>query len=397
VPLFSASRLFPARPIHTASALLLGMVCLSPWVSSWAAGPTEPTTTPKLWSDGPYLQFSGANRLTARWVCDNQAITEQLPAKAMLAPRCGYTASLQLADQDQQLQQDAAVANWQFKAKRIAAISDIHGQYSLMLRLLQAAKVLDNAGQWRFGNGHLVIVGDVMDRGDAVTSALWHLYSLQQQAAAAGGALHLVPGNHETMVLRGDLRYLNEKYVQVSQILGQSQQQLYGADTVLGQWLRRQPLFVRINDSLFVHGGISPTFARLTESPTEILAQYRQSIGKSRDELKAQPLQALLQGSDGPLWYRGFFRTDSDFSAPTLQQLLARYGAKRVIVGHTTMDQVYQHHQGLVWSTDSDIKDGEQGEVLHFADDQWFKTGLDGQAKPVTDGSQQHKTKSISY
>ena len=393
MPLFSASHLFPARPVRAATALLLGMVCLSPWACSWAAGQTEPTATPVLWSDGPYLQFSGAEGLTARWVCDNQAIIEQLPAKAMLAPRCGYAAPLQLAGQDQQLQQDTAVANWQFKAKRIAAISDIHGQYALMLRLLQAAKVLDNAGQWQFVNGHLVIVGDVMDRGDAVTSALWHLYSLQQQAAAAGGALHLVPGNHETMVLRGDLRYLNEKYQQVSQLLGQTQQQLYGADTVLGQWLRRQPLFVRINDSLFVHGGLSPAFASLTASPAEILSQYRQSIGKSRDELKAQPLQALLQGSDGPLWYRGFFRTDSDFSTATLQQLLARYGAKRVIVGHTTMDQVYQHHQGLVWSTDSDIKDGEQGEVLHFADGQWYKTGLDGQHKPVTDGAHRHKTK----
>lgn len=356
--------------------------------------PIQPAAASVAWSDGPYLQFAGQAQLTARWVCDGQAVSRQLPASAEVPALCGDVAPLRLALADQQQNNDEPPASWQFRANRFAAISDIHGQYPLMLKLLQAAGVLTPNGQWRFGDGHLVVVGDVMDRGDAVTSALWHLYSLQQQAAAAGGALHLLPGNHETMVLRGDLRYLNPQYQQVSAVLGQSQQQLYGADTVLGQWLRRQPLFVRINDSLFVHGGLSPAFAALTQSPEQVLLQYRQSIGKSRQALQAEPVQALLQGSDGPLWYRGYFRTQSDFSATTLRQLLSRYGATRVIVGHTTMDQVYQHHAGLVLSTDSDIKDGEQGEVLQFADGRFFKTGLDGKAKALTDGSHRHKNKS---
>jgi diadenosine tetraphosphatase ApaH/serine/threonine PP2A family protein phosphatase len=351
---------------------------------------------PNDWSDGPYLQFQGERQLTARWICNGQPKQQQLLASQPVPALCGYRAPIQLNVADQQ-QQPLTLPNWQFKANRIAAISDIHGQYALMLRLLQAAGVLDATGHWQFADGHLVIVGDVMDRGDGVTPAFWQLYQLQQQAAAAGGKVHLLPGNHETMVLRGDLRYLHEHYQQTTRLLNQSQQQLYAPDTVLGQWLRRQPLFIRINDTLFVHGGLSPAYAQRVAqqgvTAEQVLSAYQQSLGKSRDAIKAEPLQAFLQGSDGPLWYRGYFRRGSDFTPDVLRTLLQTLGASRIVVGHTTMDQVYQHHGGLVLSTDSDIKDGEQGEVLHFAAGQWFKTGLDGVQRPLADGAHQHKNK----
>ncbi|KAG1488187.1 hypothetical protein G6F52_014005 [Rhizopus delemar] len=51
------------------------------------------------------------------------------------------------------------------------------------------------------GKDTLVIAGDVFDRGPQVTEAFWLLYGLQQQAAAARGAVHFVLGNHETKVL----------------------------------------------------------------------------------------------------------------------------------------------------------------------------------------------------
>lgn len=375
------------------------LLATSLWLVAPAVATSQPATAlpaASSWSDGPYLQFHGDRQLTARWVCAGQPKQQQLLASQPIPALCGYPHVIQLNAADQQ-QQPLTLPNWQFKASRIAAISDIHGQYGLMLRLLKAAGVIDANGNWQFADGHLVIVGDVMDRGDGVTPAFWQLYQLQQQAAAAGGKVHLLPGNHETMVLRADLRYLHEHYQQTSTLLGQSQMQLYGADTVLGQWLRRQPLFIRINDTLFVHGGLSPAYAQLAAAqqltPQQALLAYQQSLGKSRDQLKAEPLQAFLQGSDGPLWYRGYFRRGSDFTPASLMALLKTFAANRIVVGHTTMDQVYQHHAGLVLSTDSDIKDGEQGEVLHFAGGQWFKTGLDGQHKPLSDGAHQHKDK----
>ena len=108
-----------------------------------------------------------------------------------------------------------------------------------------------------------------------MTEAFWLLYGLQQQAAAAGGAVHFVLGNHETMVLYDDLRYVNPKYLRSAQLLGRSYPQLYGADSVIGQWLRTRPVLLKIGDTLFLHGGISPEAVQLALDPARTNAAYQ--------------------------------------------------------------------------------------------------------------------------
>lgn len=49
-------------------------------------------------------------------------------------------------------------------------------------------------------------MGDILDRGDAELPILYFLEALQHQAAAAGGALHVLNGNHETMNVAGNYR-----------------------------------------------------------------------------------------------------------------------------------------------------------------------------------------------
>ena len=56
---------------------------------------------------------------------------------------------------------------------KIVCISDIHGQYDLALNILKNNKIIDENLKWNFGDGHMVIVGDIFDRGDKVTELLW--------------------------------------------------------------------------------------------------------------------------------------------------------------------------------------------------------------------------------
>lgn len=355
-----------------ASTKRLGALCIAAACTFLVV----PSLQAAVLNDGPYVtQDSATKQLNARWICHDQLITKQFAHDEAIKPRCGFSKAIQV--------QPAIAPGWQFTSKRWAAISDIHGQYDLMLKILQAGKVIDAQGNWAFGSNQLVVVGDIMDRGDKVNEALWHVYVLQQQAKAAGGALHMLPGNHETMVLRGDLRYVHPNYQQAATKLNTPLPALYGANTVLGAWLRQLPLFVRINDTLFVHGGISPEFAKGTESVAELQHAFAHSWGQSKDALKQQPLANLLQTSQGPLWYRGYFKEETPSNPTLLAEQLARFGAKRIVVGHTTMDDVYQHHNGVVYSVDSNIKEGESGAMLHYIDGQWFKSSLDGELKPV--------------
>jgi hypothetical protein len=50
-------------------------------------------------------------------------------------------------------------------------------------------------------------VGDILDRGDEELQLLFMLERLQLQAAAAGGALWVLNGNHEMMNAAGNFRY----------------------------------------------------------------------------------------------------------------------------------------------------------------------------------------------
>ncbi|MEQ9007674.1 MAG: metallophosphoesterase, partial [Ekhidna sp.] len=77
---------------------------------------------------------------------------------------------------------------------KIAALSDIHGQYDLAVEILRNNQIIDAELNWSFGDGHLVIVGDIFDRGDKVTVALWLIYELEQQARAVDGRVHYLLG-----------------------------------------------------------------------------------------------------------------------------------------------------------------------------------------------------------
>lgn len=332
-------------------------------------------------SDGPYLFREGA-QLKAQWICQDQVETHSVQAGndgTEVAARCGYPHAVQV------LPPNAPSASVLPAVPRIVAVSDIHGQYALLVRLLRANRVIDTQDRWALGTDTLVIAGDVFDRGPQVTEAFWLLYGLQQQAAAAGGAVHFVLGNHETMVLYDDLRYVNPKYLRSAQLLGRSYPQLYAADSVIGQWLRTRPVLLQIGDTLFLHGGISPEAVQMALDPAHTNAAYQASLGIPKAEVKADPATApLYDGKTSPIWYRGYF--DGRLDSQGVQAVLDRLQLKRIVVGHTSMPHVSSFHEGRVIAIDSSIKNGENGELLFIEDGKLSRGLLDGSRVPLAEG-----------
>ena len=106
--------------------------------------------------------------------------------------------------------QSAWSKEWRFDdVDRIVAIADIHGAYVAMVETLQNADILGEDLAWAGGTSHLVIVGDILDRGPRSRDAMELLMRLEAEAEAAGGRVHVVIGNHESMLLTGDLRYVS--------------------------------------------------------------------------------------------------------------------------------------------------------------------------------------------
>lgn len=136
--------------------------------------------------------------------------------------------------------------------------------------------------------------------------------------------------------------------------------QLYGADSVLGQWLRTRSVIGQVDDLLFLHGGIEPHHFELGLGNLAANALYRLSLGKPKAELKQDPMRArLYDGKTSPIWYRGYFK-DAVLTKEQVDNIVARLGVWHIIVGHTSQDQIgsyrrhrhrcrQQHQEGRVW------------------------------------------------
>ena len=86
---------------------------------------------------------------------------------------------------------------------------------------------------------------------------------------------------------------------------------------------------MKINDYLFLHGGIGPSLSGM--SIREINDRVRAEIHQSQ-----VPKNGLAAGRDGPLWYRGLARDPEEGLRPHVDALLATHGVAHIVVGHTT-------------------------------------------------------------
>lgn len=227
---------------------------------------------------------------------------------------------------------------------KMLAISDLEGNYSHVLRFLQNNEVLDEDGHWDWGEGHLVLVGDLVDRGAAVTETLWLVKRLEREAELAGGKVHYVLGNHEAMVMAGDLRYVHPKYLFASEQYGVTYDELHGENSEIGRWLRSKNAVVRVGEFLFVHAGYSPTLNKQSIDQDQLNEIVRSRLGKPKLE-ESTVTTDPVRHRYGPLWYRGYFERYGDRwggvpSDEQIENILQRHHAKHIVVGHTVVDQV---------------------------------------------------------
>jgi hypothetical protein len=239
--------------------------------------------------------------------------------------------------------------------ERVVAVGDVHGDHDQLVSVLRSAKLIDDQNKWIGGKAHLVQTGDVMDRGPQSRKAMDLLMRLEEEAKAAGGAVHALIGNHESMILFGDYRYLSPEEVaafkdensektraaarakvaeaarkrwDADHPLGMVEfKQAYSAEGHYGKWIRGHNAVVRIDGTLFLHGGISAKYADWT---------VRKINERVRVELQdfTQLEGGVVQDNEGPLWYRGLALRD-EAQEPHLQAALKNYQVDRIVVAHT--------------------------------------------------------------
>lgn len=260
---------------------------------------------------------------------------------------------------------------------KIIAISDIESNFKTFRDFLINNKVIDHNLNWIFGENHLVLLGDFIDRSYFSTQVLWFIYKLEQEAKSKGGNVHYILGNHEIMNMQGDHRYAKLKYNNIASILGKKQFELYSTNSIIGSWLQSKNTIEVINGNLFTHGGIYPALAQTDLSIKSLNEITRKNYYKPYFNKKNQnqTVGLLTSPKTSPYWYRGYFK--NELSLEEIEMSLHRYNAKTVIVGHTIQPKVNRSYNGKVIGID----------VKHPADDYKYLPKVQSEGLMIDNGS----------
>jgi hypothetical protein len=313
--------------------------------------------------------------------------------------------------------------------ERVVAVADVHGDYEQFVYILAHPQValIDNDLRWIGGKAHLVQLGDVADRGAQARKIYELIMRLEKEAAAAGGAVHMLLGNHEEMNITGiALDY--PRYVGVEQFVSflpdgfrrsreaeyiktlppemRKQAEIEGFDVTtdqavadfwqriidskdpearrayvlgfndaVGDWLLKQNAVVKINDVVYVHGGISEPISKwpLREINTVMRTELAYFQGIMRDPQRTSRAfhPKLVYDPEGPLWFRGLAESGKAAQSE-VDRILANLGAKAMVIGHNffsykggrsqviTKDYVARF-QDKVWIMDTGISSQYSG------------------------------------
>lgn len=362
----------------------------------------------------------------------------------------------------------------------IVVIGDVHGDFEDFCSILKRAGLVNDQNHWIASKTTFVQPGDTIDRGPKSREVMDLLMQLQKEAADSGGRVVPLLGNHEVMNIIGDLRYVSTQgYAEFadndSEKRRQSAYQDYAAwrqkygsfltglkqpvlpatqeewmsahppgfveyrealspEGAYGKWLRTHDAAAKVGDTLFLHGGISPSVAsmpidQINSEVRQELTDFDRTINELVKRKAVLPFftiqeiavgaQAELQSKrgdaaknpeyhnmlvrllsfstwlcvkdDGPLWFRGYDQW-SESDGQQLAKIISGYGVAHIVVAHTVQkgSHIRSRFDGKVFLIDTGMvyKDkGGKPSALDIQAGKFTAVYLDGQEVLLDDKS----------
>lgn len=133
-------------------------------------------------------------------------------------------------------------------------IGDIHGCHHELIQLIE--KIRDHAGDEPY---KMIFVGDYVDRGPDSRGVVNLVMELEKQGHVA------LMGNHEDMILSGELMYATQTLVSFN---GTTTQPM--PDWAL-DWMRSLPKYYEDDTIIVAHAGANPAFPMNEQTDTMLL------------------------------------------------------------------------------------------------------------------------------
>ncbi len=264
--------------------------------------------------------------------------------------------------------------------ERLVAIGDVHGDLRATRAALRLGGAIDDQDRWVGGKLVVVQTGDQLDRGDDERAILELLERLQREAKASGGRLLVLNGNHETMNVTGDFRYVTRGALHAfddasprspmasrypSELSGRAAAFLPGGQ--FARLLSTRPVVVLVGDTVFAHAGV-----RAPHVDFGLERLNAETAAWMRGDEPRPP--RLILDPEGPVWTRVYGDPElGTRSCEVLDRALQRLKAKRMVIGHNVQKGGISPSCGdKIWRIDVGMSRyyGGPTEVLQIESDQ---------------------------
>ena len=256
------------------------------------------------------------------------------------------------------------IINSNFKTNGpIIAFGDLHGDWNSTINLLLKANLIKKGpfGRWVWTgkNTFLVQVGDQVDRKSRSNSnkdeaselkIMKFMDQLHKQAVKENGAVLSLIGNHELMNTLGDFSYASPESIKsFGDKEGIGRLEAFRPGGWLAKYMANNRYSnVRVNDWLFIHGGINLKVAE-NYSLNEINYLIREYLlgNISKDDPK---VDFLLHDNQSIFWDRSL--SGNKVNLQNVNKLLKRLNIRGCVVGHTPQNDINSIANGKIWRID---------------------------------------------
>jgi hypothetical protein len=299
---------------------------------------------------------------------------------------------------------------------RIIAVGDLHGAYDNFVTILKGTGLVDDQLKWAGGKTHFVQMGDVMDRGPGAKQIFDLIRRLETEADSAGGMVHLLLGNHEEMNITGiafdyaeyitleqylsfvppafqkkierDFKFaaardtrddpvkkltkgLEDYWREVMKTAEGREAYMEGLDAGYSEWLLKKNAVIKINDTIFVHGGINEKYSawNLADLNSSIRAELGIFWGRRNalKKVKGSFEPEIVYDRESPMWYRELAIRDEGAFKNQFERILGNLHAGHMVIAHTVnrnngMSQIVSplslsRFDGRLWMIDTGISE----------------------------------------
>jgi hypothetical protein len=208
---------------------------------------------------------------------------------------------------------------------KLFAISDVHGGYQRMISLLVKHGLMASVPKtpkdavWSGGDAVFVVVGDLIDKGDCGLEVIDALMALETSAAANGGRVIVLMGNHEAEFLADPENSKATVFDDELAAAGLTPLAIASGKDPRGVWLRNRPFGVRLGNWFFVHSG--NTACRTIEALEVAIETGLKANDYADNE---------IIGTDSILESRAWYSADKTIGSQYTKAL----GVEHIVFGH---------------------------------------------------------------